>query len=53
MSICIVWFLGAHLPVAPPIPPEILKSLEWNAAHPEEDDGNTRPGAGYRGWLLE
>ncbi|ENN78661.1 endocuticle structural glycoprotein SgAbd-2 [Dendroctonus ponderosae] len=40
---------GAHLPVAPPIPPEILKSLEWNAAHPEEDDGNTRPGAGYRG----
>ncbi|XP_066254022.1 endocuticle structural glycoprotein ABD-4-like [Euwallacea similis] len=40
---------GAHLPVAPPIPPEILKALEWNAAHPEEDDGITRPGGGFRG----
>ncbi|CAG9766018.1 unnamed protein product [Ceutorhynchus assimilis] len=40
---------GNHLPVAPPIPPEILKSLEWNAAHPEEDDGDVRPGAGFRG----
>ncbi|KAF7268620.1 hypothetical protein GWI33_018270 [Rhynchophorus ferrugineus] len=40
---------GAHLPVAPPIPPEIVKALEWNAAHPEENDGQTRPGAGYRG----
>ncbi|CAH1104435.1 unnamed protein product [Psylliodes chrysocephalus] len=29
---------GAHLPVAPPIPVEIQRSLEWNAAHPEEDD---------------
>ncbi|XP_030753513.1 endocuticle structural glycoprotein SgAbd-2-like [Sitophilus oryzae] len=40
---------GNHLPVPPPIPPEILKSLEWNAAHPEEDGGETRPGAGFRG----
>ncbi|CAD7090702.1 unnamed protein product [Hermetia illucens] len=29
---------GAHLPVPPPIPEEILKSLQWNAAHPEEED---------------
>lgn len=29
---------GAHLPTPPPIPPEILKALEWNAAHPEEDN---------------
>ncbi|CAD7090703.1 unnamed protein product [Hermetia illucens] len=29
---------GAHLPIPPPIPQEILKSLEWNAAHPEEED---------------
>ncbi|CAD7090696.1 unnamed protein product [Hermetia illucens] len=29
---------GAHLPIPPPIPEEILKSLQWNAAHPEEDD---------------
>ncbi|XP_060516996.1 endocuticle structural glycoprotein SgAbd-2-like [Cylas formicarius] len=31
---------GAHLPVAPsppPIPPAILRSLEYNAAHPEQD----------------
>ncbi|XP_072395443.1 endocuticle structural glycoprotein SgAbd-2-like isoform X1 [Diabrotica undecimpunctata] len=35
---------GAHLPVAPPIPIEILRSLEWNAAHPEEDDdGSGKP----------
>lgn len=30
---------GSHIPTAPPIPPEILRALEWNAAHPEEDDG--------------
>ncbi|CAH1102818.1 unnamed protein product [Psylliodes chrysocephalus] len=36
---------GDHLPVAPvdtntppPIPPAILRALEYNAAHPEEDD---------------
>ncbi|XP_058800789.1 endocuticle structural glycoprotein SgAbd-3-like [Phymastichus coffea] len=28
---------GSHIPTAPPIPPEILRGLEWNAAHPEED----------------
>ncbi|XP_011312001.1 endocuticle structural glycoprotein SgAbd-3 [Fopius arisanus] len=30
---------GAHLPTAPPIPKEIQAALEYNAAHPEEDDG--------------
>ncbi|XP_015517802.2 endocuticle structural glycoprotein SgAbd-3-like [Neodiprion pinetum] len=30
---------GSHIPTAPPIPPEILRALEWNAAHPEEEDG--------------
>ena len=29
---------GAHLPVAPEIPPAILRALEWIAAHPEEDN---------------
>ncbi|XP_057666076.1 endocuticle structural glycoprotein ABD-4-like [Diorhabda carinulata] len=29
---------GSHLPTPPPIPDEILKSLEYNAAHPEEDN---------------
>jgi Insect cuticle protein. len=29
---------GAHLPTAPPIPDAILRSLEYNRAHPEEDD---------------
>ncbi|XP_012526108.1 endocuticle structural glycoprotein SgAbd-1 [Monomorium pharaonis] len=29
---------GSHIPTAPPIPPEIQRALEWNAAHPEEDD---------------
>ncbi|XP_046592355.1 endocuticle structural glycoprotein SgAbd-1-like [Neodiprion virginianus] len=28
---------GDHLPVAPETPAYILKSLEWSAAHPEED----------------
>lgn len=27
---------GDHLPTPPPIPLAILKALEWNAAHPEE-----------------
>ncbi|XP_044751026.1 endocuticle structural glycoprotein SgAbd-4-like [Coccinella septempunctata] len=36
---------GAHLPTPPPIPAAILRSLEYNAAHPEEDEGNApRPG---------
>lgn len=29
---------GAHLPTPPPIPEAILRSLEYNRAHPEEDD---------------
>ncbi|XP_044751368.1 endocuticle structural glycoprotein SgAbd-2-like [Coccinella septempunctata] len=29
---------GDHLPTAPPIPEAILRSLEYNAAHPEEND---------------
>lgn len=29
---------GAHLPTSPPIPEEILKALEYIAAHPEEND---------------
>lgn len=28
---------GAHLPTSPPIPEAILRSLEYNAAHPEEE----------------
>ncbi|XP_018334185.1 endocuticle structural glycoprotein SgAbd-2-like [Agrilus planipennis] len=28
---------GAHLPTPPPIPEAIQRSLEWNAAHPEEE----------------
>lgn len=32
---------GAHLPVAPPIPPAIARALEWIAAHPEPEQ---RPG---------
>lgn len=29
---------GAHLPTPPPIPEEILRALEYIAAHPEEND---------------
>ncbi|XP_048510716.1 endocuticle structural glycoprotein ABD-4-like [Athalia rosae] len=29
---------GDHFPQPPPIPPGILKALEWIAAHPEEDN---------------
>lgn len=36
---------GAHLPVAPPIPEAILRALEYNAAHPEEDNDG-QPGQG-------
>ncbi|CAG9858873.1 unnamed protein product [Phyllotreta striolata] len=38
---------GAHLPTAPPIPEAILRSLEYNAAHPEEDQERPSPG-GFR-----
>lgn len=36
---------GNHLPVAPtppPIPAAILRALEWNAAHPEQEIEETR-----------
>ncbi|XP_074029970.1 endocuticle structural glycoprotein ABD-4 isoform X2 [Leptinotarsa decemlineata] len=29
---------GEHLPTPPPIPLAIQRSLEWNAAHPEEEE---------------
>ncbi|KAL3283233.1 hypothetical protein HHI36_006381 [Cryptolaemus montrouzieri] len=29
---------GDHLPTSPPIPEAILRALEYNAAHPEEDE---------------
>ncbi|XP_017785765.1 PREDICTED: endocuticle structural glycoprotein SgAbd-8-like [Nicrophorus vespilloides] len=28
---------GDHLPTPPPIPAAIMRALEWNAAHPEEE----------------
>ncbi|XP_030753515.1 endocuticle structural glycoprotein SgAbd-8-like [Sitophilus oryzae] len=31
---------GAHFPTPPPIPPAILRALEYNAAHPEQDDSD-------------
>ena len=33
---------GAHLPVAPPIPEAIQRSIEYNLAHPEEDEDRKR-----------
>ncbi|KAL3276459.1 hypothetical protein HHI36_011840 [Cryptolaemus montrouzieri] len=44
---------GDHLPVAPPVPAEILKALEQNAADEARgivDDGQYRPDAseGYK-----
>ncbi|XP_076272814.1 endocuticle structural glycoprotein SgAbd-8-like [Rhynchophorus ferrugineus] len=35
---------GNHLPTPPPIPEAILRSIEYNRAHPNED-GQYRPGA--------
>uniref|UniRef100_A0ABD2VWT3 Uncharacterized protein n=1 Tax=Trichogramma kaykai TaxID=54128 RepID=A0ABD2VWT3_9HYME len=35
---------GAHLPTPPPIPEAIKKALEWNAAHPEEDEDGGKKG---------
>ncbi|XP_018398874.1 PREDICTED: larval cuticle protein 8-like [Cyphomyrmex costatus] len=29
---------GAHLPTAPPVPPQILKALQYIAEHPEENE---------------
>ncbi|KAJ3654480.1 hypothetical protein Zmor_013667 [Zophobas morio] len=37
---------GAHLPVPPPIPPQIQRALEWIAAHPEPEQ--QRGGGGFR-----
>ncbi|EFA04466.1 endocuticle structural glycoprotein SgAbd-4 [Tribolium castaneum] len=31
---------GAHLPTPPPIPPAILRALEWIAAHPEQNQNS-------------
>lgn len=28
---------GDHLPTSPPIPQAILRAIEWNAAHPEQN----------------
>ncbi|XP_066250126.1 pupal cuticle protein 20-like [Euwallacea similis] len=45
--------VGSHIPTPPPIPEAILRSIEYNRAHPNED-GQYRPGAdeggsgGYR-----
>nr|AYO46607.1 cuticular protein [Galeruca daurica] len=40
---------GAHLPTPPPIPEAILRSIEYNAQHPEEDDSQVQPVVGgYR-----
>ncbi|XP_056644610.1 endocuticle structural glycoprotein SgAbd-2-like [Diorhabda carinulata] len=40
---------GAHLPTPPPIPEEILRSIEYNAQHPEEDESQVTPVVGgYR-----
>ena len=35
---------GEHLPTPPPIPEAIIRSLEYNRAHPEEDDENFNRG---------
>lgn len=31
---------GAHLPTPPPIPPAILRALEWIAAHPQQNQNS-------------
>ncbi|KAJ9574175.1 hypothetical protein L9F63_008431 [Diploptera punctata] len=33
---------GSHIPVAPPIPEAIQRSIEYNLAHPEEDQPQKR-----------
>ncbi|XP_054262003.1 endocuticle structural glycoprotein ABD-4-like [Macrosteles quadrilineatus] len=35
--------VGAAIPTPPPIPPAILKALEYNAAHPEQPAGPAPP----------
>ncbi|KAE8744064.1 Cuticle Protein CPR RR-1 5 [Frankliniella occidentalis] len=39
---------GAHLPTPPPIPEAIQRALEWNAAHPEQDNEGEAPAAPAR-----
>lgn len=39
---------GAHLPVAPEIPPAIARALEWIAAHPDPEAGRAAPAGGRR-----
>lgn len=34
---------GDHLPTPPPIPEAILRSLAWNAAHPQKEDAYYKP----------
>ncbi|CAH1391462.1 unnamed protein product [Nezara viridula] len=43
---------GAHLPTPPPIPEEILKSLQYNAANPQSEynTGDYNTGAGTGGY---
>ncbi|EDV38848.1 uncharacterized protein Dana_GF24793 [Drosophila ananassae] len=40
---------GEHLPTSPPIPEAILKSLEWNRNHPEEETEEYAHGHGHGG----
>ncbi|XP_015604921.1 endocuticle structural glycoprotein SgAbd-1 [Cephus cinctus] len=39
---------GAHLPVAPPVPEAIQRSIAYNAAHPEENEYNPAAAPVYR-----
>lgn len=34
---------GDHLPVAPEVPPHVLRLVEWLEAHPSDDDGSYKP----------
>ncbi|KAK4880449.1 hypothetical protein RN001_008595 [Aquatica leii] len=39
---------GNVLPEPPPIPSHILKALQWNAAHPEEEDEEYQKNQKYK-----
>lgn len=41
--------VGNAIPTPPPIPAAILRALEYNAAHPEEDQQPSGPGPAFRG----
>ncbi|ENN76004.1 pupal cuticle protein 20 [Dendroctonus ponderosae] len=41
--------VGSHIPTPPPIPEAILRSIEYNRAHPN-DDGQYNPGANEGGF---